>query len=30
MASVTASTPLIGATGAFAGVNVSGSFIPTL
>ena len=30
MASVTASTTLIGATGAFAGVNVSGSFIPTL
>ena len=30
MASVTASTPLIGATGTFAGVNVSGSFIPTL
>ena len=30
MASVTASTPLIGATGAFAGVNVSGSFIQTL
>ena len=30
MASITTSTPLIGATGAFAGVNVSGSFIPTL
>lgn len=30
MSTVTASTPLIGATGSFAGVNVSGSFIPTL
>ena len=30
MSTVTASTPLIGATGAFAGNNTSGSFIPTL
>jgi len=30
MSTVTASTPLIGATGAFAGNNPSGSFIPTL
>ena len=30
MSTVTASTPLIGATGAFAGNNASGSFIPTL
>lgn len=30
MSTVTASTPLIGATGDFAGKNTSGSFIPTL
>ena len=30
MSTVTASTPLIGATGAFAGNNTSGSFIPAL
>lgn len=30
MSTVTASIPLIGATGAFAGNNTSGSFIPTL
>lgn len=30
MSTVTASTPLIGATGAFTGNNTSGSFIPTL
>lgn len=30
MSTVTASTPLIGATGAFAGNNTSGSFIPVL
>ena len=30
MSTVTASTPLIGATGDFAGNNTSGSFIPTL
>ena len=30
MSTVTASTPLIGATGAFAGNNTSGSFIPSL
>ena len=30
MSTVTASVPLIGATGAFAGNNTSGSFIPTL
>lgn len=30
MATVTASAPLIGASGSFAGVNYSGTFIPTL
>ena len=30
MSTITASTPLIGATGAFAGNNVSGTFVPTL
>lgn len=30
MSAITASTPLIGATGTFAGVNVSGAFIPAL
>jgi len=30
MATVTASTPLLGAGGAFAGLNASGTFIPTL
>ena len=30
MATVTATTPLLGAGGAFAGLQASGTFIPTL
>ncbi|MBS4017456.1 MAG: hypothetical protein KGZ68_04380 [Dechloromonas sp.] len=30
MATVTASTPLVGVTGSYAGINYSGTFIPTL
>lgn len=30
MATITASTPLVGASGSFAGVNYSGTFIPSL
>ena len=30
MSTVTSSTPLVGVGGSFAGVNYSGTFIPTL